>query len=137
MSSLVTPADANASADDSSIRSSALLFQCSPKGVHPIPTIATRSLMPFELMCALFSLRPYGPGLPEVVVDLVRGEQAAERHLDAVAHLHARGVDVAELDREPAATVPVDDREDGRRAGGVRDAVDGDERDRADDVGHR
>src|SRR2546423_2172775 len=102
MSSLLTPADANASADDSSMRSSALLLQCSPNGVHPIPTMATRSLMPFELMCALFSLRPNRAGLPEVVVDLVRREQAAERHLDAVAHLQVRGVDIAELDRQPA-----------------------------------
>src|SRR6478735_3118894 len=80
---------------------------------------------------------PYGSRLPEVVVNVVRREQLAERHLDAVADRHIARVDVGHLDREPAAAVEVDDRERDRRTRRVRDAVDGDERDRALDLGHR
>jgi len=47
-SSLVRPAEANVSLDASSSRSSVLLFHCSPNDVQPMPTIATRSLMPCE-----------------------------------------------------------------------------------------
>ena len=80
---------------------------------------------------------PDGAGLPEVVVDPVGGEQPAERHLHPVADLHVVGVDVGELDREAAAAVEVDDREDDRRARRVREPVDGERRDRGRDVGHR
>ena len=37
---------AKAALDDSTSRSSGPLSQCSPKGVQPMPTMATRSLMP-------------------------------------------------------------------------------------------
>src|SRR5262245_47297481 len=95
-SCFVMPADANASFDDSIRRSSAPLFQCSPKGVQPMPTIATRSRMPWEPIAR--SLAPNGARLPEVVVNLVRREQPTERHLDAVAHLQVGDVEIAELD---------------------------------------
>src|SRR5437762_2966391 len=109
------PTDLNVSSDASISRSSVPLFQCSPKGVQPMATIATRSLMPWEAMrylsscfrCPLFAPSAPGrsgpgmpweamcvsssaadrPGLPEVVVNVVGGEQLAERHLDAVADL--------------------------------------------------
>ena len=41
------PAEANASLDASRARSSTPLVHASVKGVQPIPTIATRSLMPW------------------------------------------------------------------------------------------
>ena len=50
MSCLVTPALARATLVESMSRSSAPLSQCSPKRVQPIPTMATRSLIPCELM---------------------------------------------------------------------------------------
>ncbi len=53
MSCLSTPALASAALVESSSRSSAPLSQCSPKRVQPIPTMATRSLIPWELMCLL------------------------------------------------------------------------------------
>jgi hypothetical protein len=46
-SSWVMPAAAKASFDASRARSSTPLSQASVKGVHPIPTMATRSLMPW------------------------------------------------------------------------------------------
>src|SRR5262245_10926565 len=139
MSSLFIPAAANVSSAASMRRSSVPLFQCSPKGVQPMPTIATRSLMPWEAMRYLSSCfcrpliapsapgrsgpgmpceamcrplrgRPHGAGLPEVVVNVVGGEQLAEGHLDPVADLEALDVDVDQLDRVPAAAVEVDHR---------------------------
>src|SRR5262249_17424311 len=44
------PADWYASLAASTSRSSAPLSQCSPKGVQPMPTMATRSLMPLLAM---------------------------------------------------------------------------------------
>ena len=76
-----TPAEASASVAASISRSSAPLSQCSPNGVQPMPTMATRSLMPCEAMPSVLSA-PDGARLPEVVVDAVGGEQAPERHLD-------------------------------------------------------
>ena len=47
--------------------------QCSPKWVQPMPTMATRSLMPCEPMSALrVFLAGKESSLPEVVVDAVR-----------------------------------------------------------------
>src|SRR3954469_13968156 len=96
--SLATPADANASFDASMRRSSAPLSQCSPNGVHPMPTIATRSRMPLDAMSLLLS--PKRSGFPEVVVDAVGGEQPPERHLHTVADRDRLGVDIGELATE-------------------------------------
>src|SRR4051812_34034362 len=63
----------------STSRSSALLPQCSPNGVQPIPTTATRSRMPLLAIGRL--LAGQRPGLPEVVVHAPGGEQPAERQL--------------------------------------------------------
>jgi len=52
-SSFVIPADANVASDASTRRSSVPLFHCSPKLVQPIPTMATRSLMPCDPMVLL------------------------------------------------------------------------------------
>src|SRR3954469_16453477 len=124
-SSLVTPADANVSSAASISRSSVPLFQCSPNGVHPIPTIATWSLIPWEAMCLFLpDSAANGSRFPEVVVDVVGGEEPAEGHLDPVADREPVDVDVGELHRQPAAAVEVDDRERDRRAGRVGDAVD-------------
>src|SRR3954471_2377672 len=98
------PAPAKASLDASSARSSTPLSQCSLNGVQPIPTMATRSLMPWLAMSGLLRLGLGGgrgsdrAALPEVVVDAVGREQPAEGHLDAVADAHRRGVDVGQLD---------------------------------------
>ena len=142
MSSLVMPADANVSSAASISRSSVPLFQCSPNGVHPIPTMATWSLIPCEPICASprSSACPVScdrARFPEVVVDVVGGEQLAERHLHPVADLQRVDVDVDELHRQPAAAVEVDHGERDRRAQRVRDAVDGEQRDRALDLRHR
>src|SRR3954470_23827979 len=105
-SSLVMPAPANASLDASSARSSTPVSQCSLNGVQPIPTMATRSLIPWLAMSGLRLLvglgggrrGAHGPTLPEVVVDAVAGEQPAERHLHPVADGDVGGVDIGELD---------------------------------------
>src|SRR4029077_10005760 len=102
--SLSMPAEANVSPAACTMRSSALRVQCSPNGVHPMPTMATRSLMPCEPIsppspAGLYSsARPQRPGFPEVVVDAVGGEQLAERHLHPVANGHLVGRHVGELD---------------------------------------
>src|SRR5437660_3127486 len=131
MSCLLSPTDASASRVASIIRSSRLLFQCSRNGVHDIPTMATLSFIPFELIgpppsaaAPMSPLMPYSlelrsslrcgarssdwPYLPEVVVDAVGGEQASERHLDAPADLDVRLVDVGQLAREAPATLEVE-----------------------------
>src|SRR5260370_36751059 len=86
MSCLPTPALSRASVVDSMRRSSAALFQCSPNLVQPIPTMATWSLIPCELMpCRLLLGRsrrplrspPDGAALAEAVVDGLGGEQPA------------------------------------------------------------
>src|SRR5690349_9161275 len=112
-SSLVTPADLNASSDASMSKSSVPLFQCSPNGVQPMPTIATLSLMPCELMVEVpfAALVADRPGLPEVIVDLVGGEEAPERHLHSVTDLECVSVGVGEFDGKTTAAVPVDHRE--------------------------
>src|ERR671912_1911941 len=104
-SALPMPADANASPVASRSRSSMPLSQCSAKRVQPIPTIATRSRMPCDPMSALLP-GPERPGLPEVVVDPLGGEQPPEGHLDPVAEAHAGGLDVRELDRQGPAPPP-------------------------------
>ena len=50
MSSRVMLADCMAVRVDSINRSSTDLSQCSPKVVHPMPTMATRSRMPLDVM---------------------------------------------------------------------------------------
>ena len=63
--------------------------------------------------------------------------QATEGHLDPHADLDAVGIDVGQLERQPAATVEVDDREHHRWARRIGQAVDGVGDDGAEDVGHR
>src|SRR5437763_10307978 len=121
MVSLSTPAEAKASLDASTMRSSAPLSKRSPNWVHPMPTMATRSLIPLLAIGA----PQYGSCLPEIVVDAVGGEQTAERHLDAVTHRQVLDLGVGELDRQAPAAVEVDDGEHDRRAGRVGDAIDG------------
>ena len=86
-----------------------------------MPTMATRSLMPFELTTLLRSDRA---GLPEVVVDLIGGEQPAEGHLHPGAHLDVVDVAIGQLAREAAAAVEVEHGEDHRRALRVDEPVD-------------
>src|SRR5713226_6351812 len=100
------------------------MSQCSANRVQPMPTIATRSLIPCEAMSALPSGIPSRgaggpdwPGLPEVVVDAVGREQAAEGHLDPATDLDLPLVHVSQLDRQPSAAVEVHHRENHRRAG--------------------
>src|SRR3954462_4336664 len=95
-SSFVSPTDANASFVESMSRSSVDLSQCSPNGVHPIPTIATRSLIPCDAMSSPLSLAPDRAGLPEVVVDPLRRRHPAERELDPLSDRDRVRVDVGE-----------------------------------------
>src|SRR4029453_11997257 len=57
-------------------RSSGPLSQCSPNGVQPMPTIATRSLIPLLAMPVSFSLS-YSPARP---ADAIRDLPAELRH---------------------------------------------------------
>src|SRR5512134_739872 len=113
-----TDAELSAAVAASTRRSPTLLSQCSPKGVHPMPMIATRSRMPLLAMAP-----PSSParraGLPEIVVHSLGGEQPSERHLHAVADLDGSRVDVGQLALEAAAALEVDHRGDHRRRQGV------------------
>src|SRR2546423_11391978 len=109
---LSTPAEANASLEASTMRSSAPLSKRSPNWVHPIPTMATRSLMPLLAIAA----PQYGSCLPEVVVNAVGGEETPERHLHPIAHGEILHPGVGELDGEPTPAVEVNDSEHDRRA---------------------
>src|SRR4051794_28560421 len=102
------PADVYDSLAASISRSSRPRSQCSTKRVHPMPTIATRSLIPWLAISQQ-------PPFPEVVRDAVGGEQPAERHLHAHADRHFAFVDVGELHRQPSAAVEIDDGEHDRR----------------------
>src|SRR5262245_57972773 len=117
------PADAYASYAASTRRSSEPLSQCSPNFVQPMPTIATRSLMPLLAMSFAPSLSALRARLPEVVVDAVRGLHAAERHLDLVADLHLVGLAVGHLAEEAPAALEVEHHADGRRVQREREAV--------------
>src|SRR5262245_31871314 len=86
------PADAYASFAASKRRSASPRSQCSTKRVHPIPTIATRSLIPWLAIA-------HQPPFPEIVRNAVGREQASERHLDARADDDLALVDVGQLDR--------------------------------------
>src|SRR2546422_2738040 len=101
------PAEVSASPVASTSRSLAPLSQCSPNGVQPIPTIATRSRMPLLAM--------QWSRFPEVVVDAAGGDDAAEGHGHAVADLDGLGIDVGHLGLEPAAALEVEHRDDHRR----------------------
>src|ERR1700734_825532 len=91
MSFMSTPADATHSTAASVNRSSALLSHSSPKGVHPMPTIATRSRIPLLAMSAVLLLLragfraplvvEHGPGLPEVIMHALCRIEAPEGHL--------------------------------------------------------
>src|SRR5919109_1530023 len=101
------PAEAYASVAASTRRSSGPLSQCSPKGVQPMPTIATRSLIP--LLAIAFSLLPknapafFGSllaarsGLPEIVVHALCSVQPAEGHLEVVADRDLLRIHVRQL----------------------------------------
>src|SRR3954447_9124922 len=102
-SSLAPPAESKAAVADSTSRSSAPLSQCSPNWVHPMPTMATRSRIPCDAMC--LRLPPHRAGLPEVVVDRLRGGDLSERHLDAIADGDGGGVDIRHLAPEPTDAV--------------------------------
>src|SRR5947209_9206747 len=102
------------------MRSSAPLTKRSPNWVHPMPTMATRSLIPLLAIAA----PQYGSGLPKIVVDAVGGEQPAERHLHPITHGELVDGGVGELDGQAPATVEVDDCEHDRRTRRVGDAVD-------------
>src|SRR5262245_4237704 len=112
-SSFLMPDVVKASVAESTSRSSALLSQCSPKGVQPMPTMATLSRMPCDAMSATSS---YGTGLPEVIVHTFRREEATEAHLDPITDLHGGGIHVGELALVATSTVEVDHTYDhGRR----------------------
>src|SRR5215467_5713373 len=92
------PADWYASRAASTSRSSAPLSHCSPKGVQPMPTMATRSLMPLLAMRVSF-----GSGIapPAVAMPPRRGSEASpvEGHHLAGSELDA--VEAAHVDHRP------------------------------------
>src|SRR5258706_698479 len=100
-SSSLMPADCKAALDESISRSSVERFQCSPKVVHPIPTMATWSRIPRDAMSTLLVVRTDGPCFPEVIMHAVLCIQPAEGHLDAIADGDGVRVDVGELALEP------------------------------------
>src|SRR5438128_6974354 len=102
-SSMPTPAELRASVVESTRSSSVPLSQCSPNGVQPIPTIATRSRIPLDAIASrsLLDGRRLRAGLPEIVVHVAGGERAPERHLHSISHLHLRGVGVGQLALQP------------------------------------
>src|SRR3954468_7793646 len=137
MSSRPTPADAIAASDESISRSSTDRSQCSPKSVHPMPTMATRSRMPCEPMSVpLLGGGLRGGGLvaggqvddrlrlPEVVVDAAGRDDPPEGHLHAVPDGHGARIHIGELAAEAAPAVEVDHGGDDRWAGGERQAID-------------
>src|SRR5947207_14969968 len=98
------PADRYASVAASTRRSSGPLSQCSPKGVQPMPTIATRSLIPLLAMTISFSSAPWAR-LPKVIVHSLRRKEAPEGHLQVVPDRHLRGIDVGQVAREAASAL--------------------------------
>src|SRR5208282_2336320 len=108
-------------------RSSAPLSQCSPNLVHPIPMIATRSLMPLLPMV----IRPPGdlsalwPCLPEIVVNTSRSKEAAKRHFDFMADGNLIRFAIGHLAQEPSSAIEVDDDIDCRRIERIRKPIDG------------
>src|SRR6185295_11751298 len=111
------PEVVKASVAASTRRSSALLSQCSPKGVQPMPTLATLSRMPCDAM-SLASCRVAlsdGLCLPEVIVHPTGGEEPTEAHLDPVTDLHGGRIDVSELALEATSTVEVAHTDHDRR----------------------
>src|SRR4051794_35379187 len=120
-------------------RSSEPLSQCSPKLVQPMPTIATRSLIPLLAMTRAPSSVALAarPTLPKIVVDAARAVHSAKRHLDLVADRDFLGLAVGHLAQEAAAAVEIDDDVDGRRVQRVREAVEREGRDLRGAVGER
>src|SRR2546425_749297 len=104
-------------------RSSDPLSQCSPNFVQPMPTIATRSLMPLLAMPSLPRASAARPCLPEVVDDSVGREHPAERHLDLIADGNLLGLAVGHLAEEPAPAVEVEHHADGRGVHREREAI--------------
>ena len=93
MASMATPAEPTHSTAASVSRSLIPLSQSSPKGVHPMPTMATRSRIPVLVMSAVLLLRlpscgaasavalGQRPRLPEVIVYTLGAVEAPEGHL--------------------------------------------------------
>src|SRR6185503_2448949 len=98
-------------------RSSGPLSQCSPNGVQPMPTIATRSLIPLLAMVSPSAPRT---GLPEVVVYTLRREQATEGHLQVVADRDLLRIDVGQVAGEPPSPLVVDEGGHHRRLERIR-----------------
>src|SRR5262245_18261904 len=111
------PAERCASPAASTSRSSALLSQCSAKGVQPMPTIATLSLMPLLAMPVSLPARWLAPRprLPEVIVHPPAGVEPPEGHLELVPDRHPGRLHVRELADEAPAALEIQDRVDDRR----------------------
>src|ERR1035437_3485460 len=149
-SSREMPAESTHSTVASVRRSSTLLSHSSPKGVQPIPTIATRSRIPLLAMsaslCSTRVNRPgvlvrcsgtvgQGPSLPEVIMYPFGGIEAPKGHLDPGTDGHRLGVDVSHLSPISTAAVEVDHRSEHGRRKAVRQPIDGVSGHRAPHVG--
>ena len=137
MASMATSAEPTHSTAASVSRSLIPLSQSSPKGVHPIPTMATRSRIPVLVMTAVLLLRRSVPpdpsggvlgqrsSLPEVIVYTLGAVQPAEGHGHPGADGHRVGVDVGHLAPVAAPAVEVDDRPHHRGREAESQPVDG------------
>lgn len=108
-----------------------LISQRSPNWVQLIPTIATGSRIPRDVMSAslVCAAWPCRSSCGSRVAP-----QPAERHLDAIADAHAVLVDIGQLALHRSAAVEVDDGEDDRSTDAVRKMVDRERGDGAVDV---
>src|ERR1700728_1028692 len=91
----------------SRIRSSVEVSQRSPNLVHPMPTTATLSVIPWLAIVLRSGIQKMR--LPEVVVHATGSEQAAECERDPCSDAQPFGFGVGDLDGAPATTVDVHD----------------------------
>src|SRR5512136_922650 len=137
MSFFSMPASSRASLKASTIRDSGLLSQSSPNLVHPMPTMATLSLIPSAMLPPFSSVRichgnAHTPGRDEFLHSLLTSDRcrfpevsmyaaslvvvlAAEAQLYGHAHLQRLQLAVVQIEEPPAAAFEVDEAVDGRR----------------------
>src|SRR5690606_37710773 len=124
------PASARASTKASTMRSSALRSQRSPKREQPIPRIATLSLIPEAMSRPLMADRRQidRHSLPEIAAKIT----ACVIVLDPEDHPHGHadvqvfhGVNIGEVAEQPAASVKLHKTVVGRRIGGEGETVSG------------
>src|SRR4030042_1714405 len=110
------------------MRSSTPLSQRSPNLVHPMPTMATLSLIPsmvFPPKGKSNFLVYNGLSLPEIIVDAATEKHLAEGHFQKHADLHFIDIAVGKLTNHSAAALEIDNAVDARGIKGRLKLVDG------------